>query len=494
MSKRVVVVIVAWVAWGSGAAMGRGLTVEEMVNLALKNNPTLSVAATEVQRARLAVGGLEHRYVPTLTVGAAYTHTETPSQQAGGSVSVVGSDAVVVDAGVHHTFSVGTTVGVEVELSGVDRSMPSVSGVVATDSGAAYGVTARASVQQPLLRGMGDGVGEAELRGAVIQVAVAELQQEQVVSELIRDVVVAYWTLWAAERTEQVGVHALEVAERRLAETDRRVQAGEQAPVDLLPLRTDVATQHEAVANARAARYSAKVDALRWMGLPMGEDLTTLGEDPPPVELPSGVGAKEGWVAEVVTRSWQIAQQDATIDAAKNQVVVAENGVDPRLDLSGWVQLDGLGARDAGGAFGMFGRGEAVSGYVGMKLELPLDRTEQKQELARAELAVTAARQKRVELTQNVMAEAEQSLNVLMSAAERLHFAEQTETVAKRAAEGQAIRFKEGDATATEVVLAEQSHREARLRVAKAKADTAIAGAKMDHLRGVLVALFDVTP
>lgn len=257
--------------WGPKPGMGKGLTVEEAVQLAFKNSPALAVAQAEFRRAQLAVEGAEHRYVPLLTSNATYTHSEMPSFQADGAIGVGVSDTVAVGAGIHHTFSVGTAVGVDVELNGADRSVPQTSGTGAMALDGTYGVTARASVRQPLLRGLGDDVGEAELRGATLAQGVAERQQQQVSSEVVRDVVIAYWTLWVAERSEEVTRASLAVAQRRLDETQTRVDAGERAPFDVLPLETDVASLQEALTAAQATTFQTRVEMMRRMGLPVGD-------------------------------------------------------------------------------------------------------------------------------------------------------------------------------------------------------------------------------
>ena len=87
-----------------------------------------------------------------------------------------------------------------------------------------HGVVGRAAVIQPLMRGFGTTVGEVGLRSARVSRTIAEKNHRRLTSQLVRDVLGAYWELWFATESVQIEQAALDLAKRQEEEANARGQ------------------------------------------------------------------------------------------------------------------------------------------------------------------------------------------------------------------------------------------------------------------------------
>ncbi|MGM0578161.1 MAG: TolC family protein [Myxococcota bacterium] len=466
------------------------LTPEAALRRAIEHSPTLSAAALELERARLAVRGEEHHYRPGLVADLGYTRTASPTLR-GDGVSVGTMDDVTLGVGVDQEFAAGTRVGADLEVRGY-RSVfvqPDLVGDLILGPG--YAISLTLSATQPLLRGAGRDVGLAELRSARRDREAAEEERLRVASTTARDVLAAWWELWYAQEAARIQQKGLDVARRQLEDARKREAAGEIAPLDLLPLRTEVASVRESLIDAETTVRQRRVALARLVGTPpTGEHLVASAPGTPAV--PSALPTDETVAERAREEAYEVAALRAGVRRARIAAMVAEDQAQPRLDASAWVTASGLGNEDPAAALEMWGSLGAVSAFTGLELELPLDRTELRSEAARARLAADTAQEDLREARERLAAQAVRQHDALGAAIERLEFAAETARLAAESARGQVVRFEAGAATALDVVIAEQERRRAELRVARAQADVAIGWAEVRHTTARL--LGDVAP
>lgn len=192
-------------------------------------------------------------------------------------------------------------------------------------------------------------------------------------------------------------------------------------------------------------------------------------------------------VAAAAEHAFELERLKAQIAQSKVRSEVAEDALLPELNAKAWLEVRGLGRGGVDDAFGMLGRAEAVSGFVGLELVLPFDRTQERAQAERAALAVRTVEAQLRGAEQLVEARAMTTLESLRSAREQLALAEETAKIADEAAVGHEARFDAGLTTSLELVTAQNERRRAELRVAKARADVAKAEVALDHLTGRLL-------
>jgi len=362
--------------------------------------------------------------------------------------------------------------------------MESASG--AAGAGTGSGRVGRVTLPQPLLRGQGTAVNEAALRQARIVQEMAGLRAERTASELLRDLLGAYWALWGYDAVLSIQTQARDLAARQLAEIEAKVAKGSVAPVETLSFATILAAREEELVAARDSRLRQAQELVRLVGLPeldpaaleLAADLPEEGGVAP--ELPVVVAAARdaSFSLQVLAAQWRLASEQAGIAGESQR---------PRLDLQAWLQGQGLGADSPGPALTSFGTAEAVGAFVGLSLELPLDTRQRRAQQEEAWLGVRVAEQDLLAETRRLESLAAGWVSRRTAADRRLVLARQTEELARAQVTAARRRYEIGTAIALEVQQAEDTLRTAQLRVAQARIDRVAADLGLADLTNTLL-------
>jgi outer membrane protein len=444
----------------------------EVITTALAHNPSLAAAALEQRRAALEVESEEHALPFTLTLDASAAHTETPTLGVNG-VAVVTSRAARGGAELGKDLAWGTQVRLRVAGSATESD----------GLGPGLGTSAKLSVSQPLLRGAGRKWVRAGLDRARLAEAAAEFTRTRTASQLLLDVLTAYWELHYAGRAVAIQRQSLALAEARVADTEARVRTGSAAPVDLLALETRVASLEEDVQSALAEEQRRAAELARLTG---DESLAarSVGETLPPTPGPIPPDTRDRLMAD----SPELAESFAAVRLAEVEAQTAGESFRPRLDLDAFVEAQGLGDRDLGASFEQLAGRDAVSGFLSLTLELPLDPTQRRAARTRAELAVAVAQARATATAQRLVAELSRALTGMESARRRIDLAVETRALAARQVEAESARYRTGSGTLLAVRAAEDDLRSAELREARARVDLLESSLIVEHLTGRLLA------
>lgn len=456
----------------------------EAVREAAKQNPGLRAALLDIQEAGATVAAEEDRYPLSLLLDATGTHTETPNLNQSGVVTGT-NDNVAIGSELRKSFAWGTGLSFRLEGAWSRSSFPILPNLPDTiTQGPGYALNARLSITQPLLRGFGTDVGEAELRAASYRRDALQHARERVASETMRDVLTAYWELWYASAAKQIEQEA-----RTLAETERKqlrdsIDAGATAGVDIYSFETRVRERDEAVTLAELDRRRRSLTLGSQMGRRKAGALVA-GDSSPPE--PEPMRDRDTLVKQALENSPQLEELEAQIKAARDRERVAGEADRHRLDLTGWVQTRGLGNQDAGAAVRQFGRFGALSAQLGLVYELPLtgSRVDSQRAAARAASAAAEARKEQVELS--IETTVDTNLAQAEAAAGRIDLADKTTEAAERQLQAAKDRYDIGDGLAIDVQRAEDTLRRARLRALRARVDWVQSRVVLDHLTGELL-------
>ncbi len=456
----------------------------DAVRLALELNPSYQAALTSAQRLRLLLEAESARYTPTLTAGLDYTRATTTSLSRDGVLRGT-SDSVNGVVGLSNRFDFGLLLSAELSLSGDQRQVvsPIINEPIRTGPG--YGVNLRVSATQPLLRGLGRDIGLASARIARINADAAGLSERRAASALTRDTVIAWAELWYAERALAIQRAAREVAERALTDAGARVKAGDLAELGLLPLETDLATIDEAILAADGDLRRRRIALGRLIGWPTSA-AGAVGAAP---DLPAApaLPPREELLAFAAANAPELAELRAAVARADIEAGLAKDRATPRLDATAWLNVGGLGDKDPLDAFAMWAGLEAVTFFIGLDFELPVDRTQLRSEAGARRLAAAEARQQLAQAEQTTLSSAADLHEAWTVAEGRLALARKTADVAARSAEAQKVRLDTGVGTVLEWLSAEQEARRARLRVERLAADVIAAAASALHTAGELL-------
>jgi outer membrane protein TolC len=467
------------------AAPSEPLGAQNAVLLAIRNNPALEASLLSVSQAKADVRAEEGLYSPVLRGSAGVTHTESPGLRTD-AVSVTSSDTIDLGAGLRKQFSTGTIVDLDLSAQRSLRTSP----VLVTQEGNArlgpgYALGAQLSVTQPLLRGAWNDIGLASLRSARISERASKLAATQTASALVRDVLTAYWELWYADQVVRINESSRDLAREQARQAEEQVKSGSLAPADALTFTTRSAELDETVLASTTDRYQRALG----MGLLLGDPARAPGfvpsdspEEPTPSSEPIG-----STLAQALTVSPELAELEQNVALAEQQLKIAGDALRPRLDLDASVGVAGLGNQRLSPAFEQVGGLEAVSAHVGLTFEAPLNDQRRQSQVASARYASQIS-QKQLEATrQRLQNDVLTAFSIRNTALERMKVTRETVRVAEQQAEAERQRFLAGASIAITVQQAEDSLRQARLRLERARVDWTQAEIDLAHLSGRLL-------
>lgn len=468
----------------------RRLDERAVVRAAVAQNPTLHVALLRASESRYVLDAERALYTPILDASAGYTHSRNPALFGADGVRIGTSDVAELGVGISKPFSFGTVLSASLLGQRTLRSTSSEAAILdAGANGPGYALIGQLALTQPLLRGAGNDVGLASLRQARLALSASELSAQAAASSLLSQVVNAYWELWYAAEVVRINQASRELAKAQQEQASQQVASGALAPASALPYLTQLAELDEAVLSAHTEVRRRELSLAQLLGDPaaVDESLSVADTPAPPGADEPALGTA---VSEALANSHTQKQLQAQLALAKDQLKVAGDPLRPRLDLDAYVQAQGLGNRRVPPAFEQFGKLDAVSAHVGLTFELPLSDARRSAQVQAAELSARVAEKQLLENELAIRSSVAAAIAERRAARERLQLSAATEKVARQQAEAERARFQAGGSIAIVVQQAEDSLRQAELRVQRARVDLVQADLRLAELRGQLLARY----
>jgi outer membrane protein TolC len=395
------------------------------------------------------------------------------------------SRAVGAEVAVRYTTDIGTQL--EAGAAG-DVSWRSANVTPASNNTVSLGPAPAASVHvsaiQPLLRGGGRDINLAALREARAHRSEAHRARDEAASGLVRDVLLAYWELWYAQRAMAVQEAALQAALAQQRDAEARFQLGTAARTEVLRFASQAASIRESVAAARISSQARALELGRLLASDGAASSTATDVEPPPTRTPPPLADLLQAARESCN---ELRAMAASVQASHERAGAAADGDQPRLDLTTTVSASGLWMDDTLPGLTLPGDRPAWTAMLGLELELPLVRSAAAAEHARALAQVTAASARYQARVQAIDAQVAELHARLAAAAERVALARTMAEAAKELAEAERHRLQLGTATSTDVVQAQQNEREAELQHLRVRVDQVQAALQLDHLIGALL-------
>lgn len=470
-------ILVALLTVPAGGAAQELLTPQKAVAMAVESHPRLRIVRQEHQRARLLIEQEEHRYDPTWTADGGFRFGNSPQLGREGT-TLLESNSLVLSSTLVKTLPVGTQLSATVDFGRTFRDTVELGTL-----GTAYDTSLTLEVLQPLLRGAGKDVGEAALRAAQGNEAVAKLSLEVEESDLVYDVLNAYWQLWSAQRSLEIEVESRDVAQQELKDAEIRLSVGAIAPAQLIPIRIEVARANESVVSAQATVRQRRIVLAELVGED-AEAMLVAGSAAPEVSSsPSLAVASE--LAEQASPA--LARLQSRIRLAQVEVDRSKDATQLKLDALGSVSVAGLGT-SASDALAQFGAFEALVFYTGLRLELPVWNRARDIEVERAQIAVDLARLELEQAQRNLRSQIAGLVAEYEAGAEQLALARETALLARQSVDAQSARFDAGKGTTLEIIDALESFRAAEFRVVEIQVSLAQKSLSLAHVTGQLKA------
>jgi outer membrane protein TolC len=471
----------------NAAERGKPISESQAVAMALARNPDLRAALLALRQAEQTVLAEEDRYAPVLSLDAGVTHSETPSLSSRGGITTSSTENIVLGQQISKTFPWGTGLSFRLEENRTSRTAQIFTGSEdRVTLGPGYSMMGRLALVQPLLRGFGSDVGEAELRAAYINRSAAERSRDRAASELLRGVLVGYWELWYAGEAAGIERTARALAQKQLDDARARLGGGAIAPVELISFEGRVAELDESVHLSEIERERRAMELSRLLGR-AGAGGWSLVASASSLPEPGPPPSEQAMVKQALRESPELGELAARAELARDRVKSAGGADQARLDLEGYLQADGLGNREVTPALEQFGKLGALSAHVGLIFEVPLGSDRRAAQVAAAEAGADVALEELRSARDRIESEVRLASLQERSARTRLGLAERTERLMQQQLDATRERFAMGNAIPVEVLEAEEDLRRARLRLTRTRVDVVLAELTRAHLTGELL-------
>jgi len=413
------------------------LTLADAVSAALGQNFTIRLQALQVAIARAGVAQAQAGVQPKVNFSGSYVYT-WPAD-GGGSKPISGTTG-----GVPFTVVLPPATN-PLYTFGLSLSYPLYSGNALQD---------QITIAQDALKS-----AEAQLAATIAQVI---LQVRQ-----------AYYQVQLTQGQVGAAQRAVDAATENVRVTGARVQVGSSPQFDLLQAQAQLAqfaqTLTQAKANAVAAQQSLDVV--------LNRPQTTVASTSP-LALPEPPPDQEALVQMAVRTRPELAAAQATIDAQRAAIDLAEAGLRPNVTISGGPQIQ---TGDP-----TFKDAASWTGQILLTLAI-LDGglTKARVDAARQQLAVAETQE--AQLRQTIEQQVRTAYLNLQNAAETLRSAESQHVAASEQLRIANVRFQAGVGTQLEVVNAQQGLATADQAVVQAEYNYNLAIAQIEQAAGIRV-------
>jgi outer membrane protein TolC len=189
------------------------------------------------------------------------------------------------------------------------------------------------SLTQPLLRGAGMGLYDAQERRAQLSRDVALLARRSAAITTVQNVISSYWDLVLAERQVAITQASLDLARERLRVTEIGAHGGKIAEAEIPAVQQIIATREEDVLNGELAVLNASIALRRAAGMPIGAGDLGL-RVAPDLEIRDDQLDLKSLVARALAASPELAELAKQGESATIDIEVTENGLLPQLDAA----------------------------------------------------------------------------------------------------------------------------------------------------------------
>jgi outer membrane protein len=493
-------------AAGSAQTPTLPLTLEEATRRTLERNTTLAVERENVQQAGFAVLGARGAYDVVWNADLGW-HRHTDPVNSSFSGAPAGELAPEIESvNASTSFSRLLPTGGTVSLfGGADRStIDSVFTILSP----AYSTDVGVAVRQPLLRNLGIDPAREAIRVAAADRSASEARLTRVVSDTIRQVDAAYWSLVAARRDVASIESAVALAEKQLSETKSRVEAGTLGETEVAQPTAERERRKGDLALARQ-RVAEAENTLKLLALGDPRDPSWSAEIVP-ADNPESTASRpdvEKALETAFTRRPEIAEAKARWARFEVQVDARRSDLKPRLDLVGAYERRGLaGSRNPnaagfggpvivppalegtwGRSYGTIGDNEFPDASIGVSFSVPIGNRTARANLAIAKSALSQATLAVSGEEQQVQAEVRNAAFALESARQRIEAARAARVAAETQLYAEQERFAVGISTNFLVLTRQNDLTNARVTETSALTDYRKAATEFARATGVLL-------
>ncbi len=354
-----------------------------------------------------------------------------------------------------------------------------------------YMPSATLTFTQPILRGFGREIAEANLRKARISQDLALLNRQAQASNTVRDTIIAYWELAYQTQDLEIQRFSEQLAREQLRTTEVQVQVGKMGDLAAAAVRRAIATAQQAETSSEQALMGRALDLQRlfgaavpraFVGYKAGDALDATRHD---IDV-------DAETAHAIEASPALKSIKMGLKLTQSDVRVALDSMRPQLNFTG--SLDEAGRNvDVAASLRQMKDPANLEYTAGLTFSLPVQNRAARgaQEVAQAaeDSAELDARDLELSIRDTVARMAAQ----IRSAGARIDYGRAAVTYSEDNLKAEMARFQVGTSTNNDVLLRQQELKQAQQSVARAIADLLEGDVALAALTGDLLETYGIT-
>lgn len=488
------------------------LTLEQAIELALKNNNDIDTSRNDVQIAEFDLRGSRGVYDPVLGAESYYESATTPTASAiGGAVNGAVTQTRYFGTGGVSGFTPWYGGNYSARFDSTRQTTSNTNSFLNPQ----YPTVLNLTYTQPLFRNFKIDNNRRQIAIARKNLSLSDAQFRQRAIEVIAQVEQAYWNLAFALRNLQVQIDAVKQARTQLESNQRQVAKGILAPIDVVAATAQITTFEQGV-------YSAQEDVTRaenTLKTLLLADRTSAEWGRPvtpvsPISLEPPRLGLEVALNEALKNRPEIAQLETNAEINKINEEYFRDQTKPQIDLVGSYTSQGLAGTETAAAINpATGLSRVppnlVGGYVnslgnllaidyptyriGVAISLPWGNTTAKANLGRTLVEGTRLGNQRAQTEQIIEAEVRNAIQALRSAEARLASAAASRASAEQLLSSEQRQFAAGTTTTYLVLQRQNELLAARGRELQAQTDLNRAISEFQRATGTTLTANNVT-
>ncbi len=449
------------------------LSLAQAVETALENNLSLKLSELDVSAAEGAVQASEATFDTLFSADLGYGESETTPVSVSSPENQQQSSW---NAGLQKRFSPGTAFDLSWSNGGIETD-PSL---YLFDP--LYSTSLSLGVTQPLLKGFGSEIQEADINSAQSGLAATSYQLKSDAADLAANVKKAYWELVYAHQNLEVLQLALTLAKKLRDETAAKIDAGKLAEIDIYQPESEVARREEELISGERAIGVAE-DTIKLL-MNSSQWLLPVMPKSVPDTSPLTPDLKQILENALASRP-DLKALEMKIKSDEYQVNKAENATLPDLSLVGKVGIGG-GDDTYGGALDASLNDSDTQWQIGIQITHPLDNSLAKGQLRQAEAALRKSHTSLELLKQNIRKTVRVTVRDIELALKAIEATSKTALATEKRLEAEQIKFDAGRSTTLDVLIAQQDYSSALSAQNRTKVIYAQTVAELDRIQGLV--------
>ncbi|HSZ81762.1 MAG TPA: TolC family protein [Polyangia bacterium] len=427
----------------------------------------------------------------TLGADASFSHNVTPpldpTDHNAGS-----TNGAIFDLILSRALESGGNLSLDLQGRGSKSTQSFTCGSTATMASCPiYMPSATLTFTQPILRGFGREITEANLRKARISQDLALLNRQAQASNTVRDTIIAYWELAYQTQDLEIQRFSEQLAREQLRTTEVQVQVGKMGDLAAAAVRRAIATAQQAETSSEQALMGRALDLQRlfgaavpraFVGYKAGDALDATRHD---IDV-------DAETAHAIEASPALKSIKMGLKLTQSDVRVALDSMRPQLNFTGTLDEAGRNV-DVAASLRQMKDPANLEYSAGLTFSLPVQNRAARgaEEVAQAaeDSAELDARDLELSIRDTVARMAAQ----IRSAGARIDYGRTAVAYSEDNLKAEMARFQVGTSTNNDVLLRQQELKQAQESVARAIADLLEGDVALAALTGDLLETYGIT-